>query len=184
MVVRRSRKREKLRGQRTHGKGNTKNKRGGGSRGGRGQAGSHKHKFNQFFDFFGSERKKIKPKQETKAINLGQLVQQLPKLAGLKKVEKQGNSFVIDGQKIGFDKILSMGMVQEKLVVKNMRVSKKAREKILKAGGKIEERETSAKGKEAKKGETGKEKEEAAAMLEDEEELEFEEAETGEGEQQ
>jgi large subunit ribosomal protein L15 len=184
MVVRRSRKREKLRGQRTHGHGNTKNRRGGGSRGGRGQAGSHKHKFNQFFDFFGSERKRIKPKQETKAINLGQLVQQLPKLAELKKVEKRGNSFVIDGQKIGFDKILSMGIVQEKLVVKNMRVSKKAREKILKAGGKIEEWETGAKGKEAKKGETGKEKEAPAAMEEDEEELEFEEAETEEGEQQ
>ena len=184
MVVRRSRKREKLRGQRTHGHGNTKNRRGGGSRGGRGQAGSHKHKFNLYFDFFGSERKRIKPKQKIKAINLGQLVQQLPKLAELKKVEKHGNGFVIDGQKIGFDKILSMGAIQEKLVVKNMRVSKKAREKILKAGGKIEEWETGAKRKEAKKGETGKEKEEAAAMLEDEEELEFEEAETEEGEQQ
>ncbi len=139
MVVRRRRKKNKLRGQRTHGKGDTKHKRGAGSRGGRGRAGSHKHKYSLYYDSFGMERKKIRAKKEIKAINLDQLLQQLPKLVAEKKVGKEGNTFVIDGRKVGYGKILSRGAVKEKLIVINMGASRKAREKILAAGGKKEE---------------------------------------------
>ena len=42
--------------------------------------------------------------------------------------------------KIGFDKILGKGNINEKIRVVNMKVSKKAKQKIERAGGSIEER--------------------------------------------
>ncbi|MBN2066869.1 MAG: uL15 family ribosomal protein [Candidatus Diapherotrites archaeon] len=139
MVVRRRRKKNKVRGNRTHGKGDTKNRRGAGSRGGRGRAGSHKHKFTKYYGEFGTEKKKLREKTTVNAINLDQLQQQLPKMLAEKKAVKEGNSIVIDGNKIGFGKILSMGNLKEKLVARNIRASKKAMEKIEKAGGKVEQ---------------------------------------------
>ena len=57
MVVRRRKKKNKLRGQRTHGGGGTKNRRGAGCRGGVGKAGSHKHKFSKYYVEFGIKKK-------------------------------------------------------------------------------------------------------------------------------
>ena len=53
-------------------------------------------------------------------------------------VEKKGEEFFIDGKKIGFERILGIGKTNKKLVVSNIKVSKKAVSKILQAGGKIE----------------------------------------------
>ena len=157
MVERRRKKKNRLRGHRTHGKGDTKNKRGAGSRGGRGRAGSHKHKFNLYSGSFGKEKKTIKATKVVIAVNLEEFVQELPKLVEEKIVEKQANAFIVDGKKLDFDKILSRGSLKEKLVVTNLKTSAKAKEKILAAGGKVEEPEDiieeTVETKEEKKGE-------------------------------
>ncbi|MBN1941371.1 MAG: uL15 family ribosomal protein [Candidatus Diapherotrites archaeon] len=140
MTVRKSKRRKKYLGKRSHGAGNTKNRRGAGCRGGRGLGGSQKHKANLNISRFGTERKQIIAKKETKAINLDMLVQLLPKWIEEKKVEKTANGIGVDGKKIGFGKILGKSQdLKEKLLIKNLRVSKKAHEKIVAAGGSIEE---------------------------------------------
>lgn len=136
MVVRRRKKKNKLRGHRSHGKGDTKNKRGAGCRGGRGKAGSHKHKFSKYYTHFGV-KVKLKPKKKGKSINLEVLSRLLPKWKNLKLVEMREGYFVVDGTKISYQKILSMGEIKERLLIKNMAVSKKAEEKIVAAGGRV-----------------------------------------------
>ncbi len=157
MVVRKRGRRAKLLGSRTRGNGDTKNRRGAGSRGGRGLAGSHKHKFSKYYGKFGKEYKKVKPTKEVKALNIEQLVQAMPRLLAEKKAEKSGSFTVVDGQKIGFDKLLGKGNLNEKLSLKNLAVSKKAAEKVKKAGGKIAEAEE----EELEAGKTEEVKEEA-----------------------
>ena len=137
MAERKRRKKNKLRGKRTHGKGDTKNRRGAGSRGGVGRAGSHKHKYSLYYDDFG-KGKKLHSKKKTNAINLSDLMQKIPMFVESKKVEKQGSSFIIDGKKIKYGKILGKGVLDKALIVRNMQVSKSASEKITGAKGKIE----------------------------------------------
>lgn len=155
MVVRKRRRKNRLLGQRTRGHGDTKNRRGAGSRGGRGLAGSHKHKWSKYHGKFGKEKKKVLPSKQVKAINIDQLLQIMPKLVAAGKVSEEKGLFVVDGAKIGFDKLLSNGNLKEKLLVRNIKASKKAVEKIEKAGGRFEaaseEAETEKKEKPAEK---------------------------------
>lgn len=147
MVVRRRKKKIKLRGQRTHGKGNTKNRRGAGCRGGRGKAGSHKHKYSKYYLVFGTKRK-LKPKRKERAINLDELNKEIEVWVREKKVEKEKGLLIIDGKKLGLEKILSVGNIDEKVLIRNLPVSKKAKEKIEKAGGIVEEEKSREKAKE------------------------------------
>jgi large subunit ribosomal protein L15 len=130
-------KKEKLRGKRSHGKGNTKNKRGAGCRGGRGKAGSKKHKFTKYYAEFGKKRK-LKAKTQLNAINLSDINSLLEN----KKFEKENSFIVFDGIKTGYEKILSKGTLNEKILFKNIIASKKAIEKINESGSKIEEIES------------------------------------------
>jgi len=137
MVVRKRKKKDKQRGMRTHGKGNTKNVRGAGSRGGRGRAGSHKHKFTMYYDDFGGQ-KAMKARPKNRALNLCELELELEKLVAKKKVEVQGDTYILDGRKAKISKILGRGNIEKKLVLKHISVSKKALIKIEAAGGKLE----------------------------------------------
>ena len=160
MVPRQRKKKNKLRGKRTHGKGDTKNKRGAGCRGGRGKAGSHKHKYSKYYDSFGKFNT-LKAKRKDKALNLGELERLLPEWVEKKIVEKKEGLYFVDGLKTKTAKILSRGEIKSRIAVRNAKVSKKARAKIEKAGGRIEEKAT-----EEKKEETGKEKKEAKEKTE------------------
>jgi len=137
MVVRKRKKKNTLRGNRVHGKGDTKNKRGAGCRGGRGRAGSHKHKFTKYWKTFGKHGT-LKVKKTLIGINISDLVDKLPTLVSAKKVEQEKGAYIIDGKKLKFDKILGRGKLKEQLIVKNLEVTKKAAEIIKNAGGKIE----------------------------------------------
>ncbi|MFH1751345.1 MAG: uL15 family ribosomal protein [archaeon] len=144
MVIRKQRKKNKLRGNRTHGKGNTANKRGGGSRGGRGRAGSKKHKYNTYPEKFQKKKdnlkqKKLKPKQEKiTSINLIDLNYFIKKNKGkLKTIEKDGKK-LIDLRKAGINKILSYGNIEFQVLISKGMASKKALEKMLKTGSVIE----------------------------------------------
>lgn len=164
MVERRRRKKNKLRGQRTMGAGNTKNRRGAGSRGGRGKAGANKHRFDTFNRFKG-KKYRLKGTAKGKAITLGQLDLIIERLLAKGKVVQEGDKIIID-KRSGYEKILSQGETKRKIVLK-INASKKAIAKIIKAGGKFEF---------AKKNYSPEE----ISFDEDDEDLEFEEAEESE----
>jgi large subunit ribosomal protein L15 len=114
----------------THGRGR-KGGRGAGLRGGRGNAGLHKHKFMHMLkympDHFGVHGFK-RPKgvtKKNKTINIGELEKKFP---------GKNN---IDLEKEGFDKLLGGGVVSTKLTIKVNSASEKAIEKIKEKGGEI-----------------------------------------------
>lgn len=135
MVERKRRKKNKLRGQRTMGAGNTKNRRGAGSRGGRGKAGSNKHRFHTI-GRLKPVKYRLKADRKGEAIQLGRLNDMLDVLVAKGKVTKEGEKYIV-GIKSGFEKILSQGEATHKIILK-INASKKAIAKITKAGGKFE----------------------------------------------
>jgi large subunit ribosomal protein L15 len=162
MVVRRRRKKNKLRGQRTMGAGSTKNRRGAGSRGGRGKAGSRKHKIATF----GVKTKKYRQKANAhlKSVNLGEFSKMLDTLVTKGRVTKEGTKYIVT-EKSGYGKILSRGNTDKEIVLR-INASIDAIKKIVAAGGAFEYKKT------------GFEKEVETALSEAEEsELEFEEKE-------
>jgi large subunit ribosomal protein L15 len=116
---------DKLRGKRTHGHGNTKNARGSGCTGGKGRAGSTKHKFTKYYVDFG-QRITLKPKTKLKTITLEALSEMIKD-----KTE-------INLKEMGYDKILGKGKLSKPITIKNALVTEVAREKIESVGGKIE----------------------------------------------
>ena len=116
---------DRLRGKRTHGHGNTKNARGSGCTGGKGRAGSTKHKFTKYYVDFG-QRITLKPKEKLKTITL-------EALSEIIKDKKE-----INLKELGYDKILGKGKLLKPVIIKNAIVTAIAKEKIESVGGKIE----------------------------------------------
>lgn len=139
MNDRKRKRKNKLRGKRTFGSGDTKNRRGAGSRGGKGKAGSKKHKFSIYYVYAGKLLRRLKAKPKGKIVNVDYLNQKLEQFAKEKKVEQQNGLFVVDAKKLGFGKVLGKGMITRKILVRNAAVSAKAKEKIEAAGGKVEQ---------------------------------------------
>ena len=127
----RMKKTEKRRGTRTLGRGGIKKWRGKGHRGGKGYAGSKKHRKSWILryekDHLGKRGFIPKTRKTVRAINL----RGLEKLAGDKKE--------VDLSELGYDKVLGSGALAKKLVVKAKAFSKLAKERIEKAGGKAVE---------------------------------------------
>jgi large subunit ribosomal protein L15 len=139
MVVRKKKTtRSKQLGERTHGHGDTKNKRGSGNRGGHGRAGSHKHKFSKYYMTFGIKVRQH-PAPKGKALNLTQLAEHLPMWIKQGKVSQTDGMWVVEGKKVGIGKILGGGDAPADLFIKKIKVSEKARQKIEDADGEIEE---------------------------------------------
>ncbi len=136
MVVRRRKKKNILRAERTHGKGNTKNHRGAGSRGGVGKAGSHKHKYSKYYMDFGKSGV-LKTKTKGKSITLTELEIIIPKLLARKKIIEKNGAYLINYKKTGIGKILGSGQLKSKIIIKNIKVTEKAIQKIEQAGGEI-----------------------------------------------
>jgi large subunit ribosomal protein L15 len=132
MVVRRSKKSKKFRGHTTHGYGSMKKHRGAGHRGGRGMAGSGKRgdqKKSRILkevglSYFGKHGFTVPQavKRTIKAINIEQLPQQ----------------DTINLTEQGFNKLLAKGKPQRKYHITVKYCSQRAKEKIEKAGGKVE----------------------------------------------
>lgn len=123
-------KTKKYRGSRTHGRGK-KAGRGAGLKGGRGNAGLHKHKYIHMIkympDHFGRRGFKRPQKliKEEKTINVGLLEEKFP------------DAKEVDLEKEGFDKLLGSGVMNKPFIVKVPKASKKAIEKIESKGGKV-----------------------------------------------
>lgn len=143
MVVRRRKKVRKLRGSRTHGYGSHKKHRGGGSRGGRGKAGMHKHKWTYTVKYepehFG-KRGFSRPKEvvrKLKGINLKDLDKLVERLLGEKVLEEENGKVKINILKFGYEKVLGSGKITKPLIVEAKAFSERARKKIEEAGGEV-----------------------------------------------
>jgi len=135
MVVRRRKKLKKRRGSGT-GYGSHKKHRGGGSRGGRGLAGLHKHKrmtsIRYMSGHFGKRgfKRPIKAIKEVKTINLKELDSRVEQLLKEKKITKGKEGIKINLTELGYDKLLGTGQVKHKLIVEAKYFSKNAVKKL------------------------------------------------------
>lgn len=142
MVVRREKKFKKFRGHRTYGTGSHKKARGAGNRGGRGQAGLHKHKWSYIVkyepDHFGKRGFKLPASvvREVKSINIKELDQIAERLLKEKIAEKQDDKIKINVMKMGYDKVLGSGRISQPLIVEAKYFSKGAIKKLEEAKGK------------------------------------------------
>lgn len=141
MVVRRRKKLKKSRGAGT-GFGSHKKHRGGGSRGGRGLAGLHKHKrmtgIRYMPDHFGKKgfKRPVKTIKKTKTINLRDLDSRVEQLLKDKKITKSKEGIKINLSELGYDKLLGSGQVRHKLIVEAKYFSKNAVKKLEDVKGK------------------------------------------------
>lgn len=135
---------KKYRGSRTCGGGTHKNRRGAGNRGGRGRAGANKHHFVRALK--GGYRKGYIRKGFTRPnavvesvsiVNVGELDELVSFLNDVEVdyVSKDGDTFVVDLESIGIDKVLGSGTVKQKLRISASNFSAIAAEKIKAAGG-------------------------------------------------
>ena len=136
MVSRTSR----FRGSRTHGRGK-KAGRGAGLRGGRGNAGMHKHKWISTVKYypmhFGRHGFK-RPQSVVTAkvtMNLQEVEQSLPILSKDGFAEQKDGKWSVDLSKMGVDKLLGSGRFNTPMTVKVAEASAGAEEKLKKAGG-------------------------------------------------
>ncbi|MEK6843026.1 MAG: uL15m family ribosomal protein [Candidatus Micrarchaeota archaeon] len=125
-------------GNRTFGAGNTKNRRGKGSRGGVGRAGFHKHKRMMYLVTEGPST--TEPgfvnmgKRKTQEIGLNDISKQIEK----GKFKLEAGLYNVDLLKRGkFVKLLGNGEFKYKASIKVDSFSKSAKEKVEKAGGKL-----------------------------------------------
>jgi len=143
MVVRRGRKSRKYRGYRTHGYGDVGQHRKSGSRGGRGAAGMHKHKWSwvikYFPDWFGKHGFTRSPSIVTKynVINLDQLNELVSKLVAEGKASYEDSKVVIDLSSLGINKLLGRGYIGYKVKVYVYSASESAVSKIRDLGGEV-----------------------------------------------
>jgi len=129
-------RRFKHRGNRTHGGGNTKNRRGKGNRGGVGRAGYHKHNWLRTIKEEGTNKKDkglsgfTNPTRKVyRQISLEQLDKDI---ISLKYQKSDAGVYQVS---LPNTKVLSGGAITQKAAVKAYAFSAKAKEKIEKAGG-------------------------------------------------
>ncbi len=140
MVVRRRKKVTRYRGSTTYGGGSRKKRRGAGSRGGRGLAGTGKKsghkKILHVLGQIGFVSKRRSPKPST--INVGYFTPaHVAKLAEQGKAVKQGSVYAIDLEQLGYGKLLGAGETSLKLKLTVLKWSAQAEEKIKAAGGSV-----------------------------------------------
>ncbi|GAB6056085.1 50S ribosomal protein L15 [Methanobacterium alkalithermotolerans] len=140
-MIRRKRKINKMRGSRTVGGGCSKKRRGAGNRGGRGQAGGHKHhwswivKFDpQHFGKYGFKRPKSAV-NDVNPVNVSYLDEKSEELLQKGMASSENDMIVIDVTELGFNKVLGQGKVTRALLIKSPQFSGSAEKKIQEAGG-------------------------------------------------
>lgn len=170
MVVLKRKKASRQRGKKTYGFGAKKKHRGSGNKGGRGHAGSGKRadskkpSFWKDKDYFG--RRGFNRKQSLRehhiSINVGALDENLESFISSGIAKKNGKGYLIDLNKAGYTKLLGSGSLKHsyEIIVENF--SKKAKEKVEKAGGTIVIDEKKTQTKEKSKVESNNDAEESA----------------------
>lgn len=143
MTVNKRKKNTRQRGHKTHGWGAKKKHRGQGNRGGRGMAGTGKRADSKKpsiwkTDYFGKHGFISKtPKTRINAVNLGFIEQHIGRFLSNDAVKKENDFYLIDLEKIGFNKLLGDGRISRKFRIKTPYASKAAVEKVKEAGGEV-----------------------------------------------
>jgi len=141
MSVRRERKLKKRLGSRTRGAGNTENRRGRGSKGGKGFTGKFGHKKQKFFHLIGTKIKN-KPVSFTNAITFNEINEYLYKQINAGKIAAKAEPILLDFKEDKFlkayDKIIAKGRLNYKVSVKNVVLTEKAKKEIVSKGGLVE----------------------------------------------
>jgi ribosomal protein L15 len=138
MVVRKEKKLKKRLGAgRTRGAGNTENRRGAGSTGGKGQTGKFGHKKHEYFDVIGH---KVKNKSfvETVAINFNEINNYIENLIVQGKKEPFELDFKSNKDLKKYNKILSKGKLNYKVILKNVLLTERAKKQVESKGGSFE----------------------------------------------
>lgn len=137
----RVRKTRKHRGSRTHGFGQIGQHRKHGSKGGRGLAGSHKHKRTWFLKYDPNHhgKKGFRPpnphgRKVATLAKLSQLAEKLRDTGGATYLEDR---LLVDLGKRGYTKLIGSGKVDAKLHVVTDKWTKRSEQKITEAGGRI-----------------------------------------------
>ena len=138
------RKSSKRRGDREVGRGRKKG-RGAGLRGGRGNAGKHKHKrvhYAQLGQEFGRPKGFLIPDESRKnashvGVNVSELETVLPRLVQMGEATESNGVYTVDLKSMGVDKLLGSGQVRAKIHVTVESATESAKAKIEAAGGKI-----------------------------------------------
>jgi large subunit ribosomal protein L15 len=137
----RFRKVRKRRGSRTHGWGQIGQHRKTGAKGGRGEAGKHKHKWTWVLrydrDYFGKHGFFRQNRREVKSMNLLQLATVIENLEEQGLLKTVDDRIVVDLNSMGVKKIIGGGRINRPLVVIVENWTKTAEEKIREAGGEI-----------------------------------------------
>jgi len=133
-------KTKKFRGSRTCGGGTHKNRRGGGSRGGRGNAGTCKHHFVRSMQrglSFGKHgfKRPLSTASDKVIVNVGELDEAIEQLVIDGFAEMKGEAFHIDLANIGIEKVLGSGKITKSLFITANEFSSVAKQKIEEAKG-------------------------------------------------
>ena len=134
----------KFRGSRTCGGGTHKNRRGGGSRGGRGNAGGCKHHFvRNYLNGLAYGKHGFKRPQKMLSympiVNVGELDELAEQLVSDGQAQKEGDVYHMNLAELDIDKVLGGGMVTKSMVLTVSQCSEKARNKVEVAGGSVVE---------------------------------------------
>lgn len=132
MVRRTKSKKKKYLGQRSWGGGNVKNRRGKGSRGGKGYAGSTKQRWTYIVKYEPDHFKSQGFVNPTKPVRLSVInLNQIQEQATAGKLKKKDKNFLLE-----FDgKVLGTGIISVPVTVTAKSFSEKAKKKIEEAGG-------------------------------------------------
>lgn len=137
------RKTRKKRGSRTCGGGGAKKRRGAGHRGGRGKAGTKKHRKSKYLTEDPSylvDKGPGRPPaaiEEKKAINIRALEERRKGLLDSGVAKEGDDGIEVDLSAMGYDKLLGGGIVRNKWIVKTEAASETAKKKIDEAGGNL-----------------------------------------------
>jgi large subunit ribosomal protein L15 len=140
MVVNKTKKVQKYRAKTTHGGGHRKKRRGAGSRGGRGNAGTGKkagHKVAGSIRKLGSRGFTSKTKKGATVGLNNFTIKKVEKLVTDGKANKEGDTYSINLNSLGYKKLIATGNVNLKLKITAKQFSAKAEEKVKAAGGEI-----------------------------------------------
>jgi large subunit ribosomal protein L15 len=131
---------KKFRGSRTCGGGTHKNRRGAGNRGGRGKSGAGKHHAiraimrGYAYGKHGFKRP-LKKIENISTINVGKLDELADEWLLNESIRKEENTYHIDLNELGIDKVLGAGKVTKSFSIKASSFSNIAKEKIVALGG-------------------------------------------------
>ena len=140
MTTNKRKKNSRQRGNHTHGWGAMKKHRGAGNRGGAGKAGSGKRADSKKPSVWMNQLGKYgftshKPHQ--KAVNIVYLEEHLEILLATKKAKQDPQGISINLKDLGFNKLLSKGKINKKLLITCEAASAKAIESVKAAGGEV-----------------------------------------------